>query len=98
VSGPTWHDFHTVGGQTDASGNGPDQVMSKDGQRPVVGPKPPLDFKPKPIERALNQENVPSPDKDWVTSNMTEACFCSDKLPVSDARRREVRAPPQGEG
>ena len=81
VSGPTWHDFHTVGGQTDASGNGPDQVMSKDGQRPVVGPKPPLDFKPKPIERALNQENVPSPDKDWVTSNMTEACYCSDKLP-----------------
>jgi len=76
-----WHDFHTVGGQTDGSGKGPDQTMSKDGKRPVVGPKPPLDWKPKAVEPALNDENVPAPDHDWVTWNMNETCFCNDKLP-----------------
>jgi hypothetical protein len=29
----------------------------------------------------LNDENVPAPDHDWVTSNMDESCFCNDKLP-----------------
>jgi hypothetical protein len=80
ASSSTWRDFHTVGGQTDGSGKGPDQVMSKDGPRPVVGPKPPLGWEPI-TEPVLDSDGNPVPDKQWVVSNTIQECFCNDKLP-----------------
>jgi hypothetical protein len=74
-------DFHTVGGQTDKDGKGPDQVMSKNGQRPVLGPKPPLDWEPV-SGPALDQiTGLPVPDNEWVISGTQQDCFCSEKLP-----------------
>jgi hypothetical protein len=74
-------DFHTVGGQTDKDGNGPNQVMSKNGQRPVLGPKPPLDWEPV-SGPALDQiTGLPVPDHEWVISGTQQDCFCSEKLP-----------------
>jgi hypothetical protein len=77
---PTWRDFHTVGGQTDKSGNGPDQVMSKNGQRPVEGPKPPLDWKPV-TGPAIDNDGNPIPNARWNISNINQECFCNDRLP-----------------
>jgi hypothetical protein len=82
VTGPTHRDFHTVGGQTDKDGNGPDQVMSKNGQRPVRGPKPPLDWEPKtgdPVEDQITGN--PVPDREFVITNTQQDCFCSKTLP-----------------
>jgi hypothetical protein len=81
ASSATWRDFHTVGGQTDGSGKGPDQVMSKDGQRPVQGPKPPLDWEPITEPVADQITGLPVPDRQWVVSNTKQECFCNDKLP-----------------
>jgi len=74
-------DFHTVSGQTDSKGNGPAQVMSKNGQRPVEGPKPPLDWKPvtAPLSHPITGQPVPG-----FTTRRTghvEECFCNEKLP-----------------
>jgi hypothetical protein len=77
---PDWRDFHTVGGQTDDSGNGPAQVMSKDGPRPVRGPSPPLAWKPI-TEPVLDSNNNVVPDQTWVVSNIQEDCYCNPRLP-----------------
>lgn len=76
-SGP---DFHTVSGQTDKSGNGPDQVMSKNGPRPVEGPKPPLDWKPL-TGPTIDSDGNPVPDMKTIRTGHVEECFCNEKLP-----------------
>jgi len=81
ASTPPSPDFHTVGGQTDKSGNGPNQVMSKNGQRPVEGPKPPLDWKPVTGPTSHSITGLPVPDFETVRTGHKEECFCNDKLP-----------------
>jgi hypothetical protein len=81
ASSPTHRDFHTVGGQTDRSGKGPDQVMSKNGQRPVEGPKPPLDWKPVTAPTSHPITGLPVPGFETVRTGHIEECFCNDKLP-----------------
>jgi peptidoglycan hydrolase-like protein with peptidoglycan-binding domain len=76
----THHDFHIVGGQTDGAGAGPATVMSKNGQRPVVGPAAPATFEPV-SGPALDQDNTPVPDHAWVISGTVESCYCSSTLP-----------------
>jgi len=76
-SGP---DFHTVAGQTDKSGNGPDQVMSKNGPRPVEGPKPPLDWKPL-TGPTIDSDGNPVPNNRTIRTGHVEECFCNEKLP-----------------
>jgi len=76
-SGP---DFHTVAGQTDKSGNGPAQVMSKNGPRPVEGPKPPLDWKPV-TGPTIDGDGNPLPNNMTIRTGHVEECFCNDKLP-----------------
>lgn len=78
---PVHPDFHTVGGQTDAKGAGPDQVMSKNGQRPVEGPKPPLDWELKSGPAPHPISGSPSPRFHWTVSGTNLTCFCNDKLP-----------------
>lgn len=80
VTSPTWRDFHTVGGQTDKKGQGPNQVMSKDGQRPVVGPKPPLQWRPV-TEPVIDNDGNTVPNLRWNVSNVNQECYCSKKLP-----------------
>jgi len=81
ASGGVNRDFHTVSGQTDRSGNGPAQVMSKNGQRPVEGPKAPLDWKP--VTATLSHPITGQPVPGFTTrrTNHVEECFCSEKLP-----------------
>jgi peptidoglycan hydrolase-like protein with peptidoglycan-binding domain len=74
-------DFHTVGGQTNGSGTGPDQVMSKNGQRPVQGPKPPLDWEPVSGPALSQITGLPVPNRFVSVSNTALECFCNDKLP-----------------
>ncbi len=76
-SGP---DFHTVAGQTDSKGNGPAQVMSKNGPRPVEGPKPPLDWKPL-TGPTIDRDGNPIPDMRTIRTGHVEECFCNEKLP-----------------
>lgn len=76
-SGP---DFHTVAGQTDSKGNGPAQVMSKNGPRPVEGPKPPLDWKPL-TGPTIDSNGNPIPDMKTIRTGHVEECFCNEKLP-----------------
>ncbi len=73
-------DFHIVGGQTDARGDGPQQVMSKNGQRPVEGPRPPLAWELK-SGQALDQDNNPIPNVNWVIHSSTLGVFSSRNLP-----------------
>src|SRR5215213_1838871 len=77
---PAHLDFHTVAGQTDKSGNGPSQVMSKNGPRPVEGPKPPLDWKPLTAP-TMDRNNNPVPDMRTNRTGHVEECFCNEKLP-----------------
>ena len=81
ASSPTLPDFHTVGGQTDHAGKGPDQVMSKNGQRPVEGPKPPLDWELKSGPAPHPVTGAPSPRFHWTITGTKLSCFCSEKLP-----------------
>jgi hypothetical protein len=81
ASSATHRDFHTVGGQTDRSGNGPNQVMSKNGQRPVEGPKPPLDWKPVTAPTSDRVTGLPVPGFETVRTGHVEECFCNDRLP-----------------
>jgi len=78
---PISHDFHTVSGQTDSRGNGPSQVMSKNGQRPVEGPKPPLDWEPKTGPVQDQTTGLPVPGFEWVILSSTQTCFCNATLP-----------------
>ncbi|HEU4855505.1 MAG TPA: DUF4157 domain-containing protein [Nitrosospira sp.] len=81
ASSKTHRDFHTVGGQTDKSGKGPNQVMSKNGRRPVEGPKPPLDWKPVTAPTSDSITGLPVPGFETVRTNHIEECFCNDTLP-----------------
>jgi len=76
-SGP---DFHTVSGQTDSKGNGPAQAMSKNGPRPVEGPKPPLDWKPL-TGPTIDSDGNPVPNNRTIRTGHVEECFCNEKLP-----------------
>ena len=76
-SGP---DFHTVSGQTDSKGNGPAEVMSKNGPRPVEGPKPPLDWKPL-TGPTIDSDGNPVPNNRTIRTGHVEECFCNEKLP-----------------
>ena len=77
---PTHRDFHIVGGQTGRNGEGPNQVMSKNGQRPVEGPRPPRDWMPA-SGTAIDQDGNPLPGYTWNISNVDEECNCNDELP-----------------
>jgi len=81
ASGGVSRDFHTVSGQTDGSGNGPAQVMSKNGRRPVEGPKPPLDWKPLTATLSHPITGAPVPGFTTRRTNHVEECFCNEKLP-----------------
>ena len=81
ASSATHRDFHTVGGQTNKEGKGPNQVMSKNGQRPVEGPKPPLDWELKSGPAPHQITGLPIPNHEWVISNTKLECFCNEKLP-----------------
>jgi len=74
-------DFHTVGGQTDSKGAGPDHVMSKNGQRPVEGPKPPLDWELKSGPAPHPITGSPMPRFHWTVTGTKLTCFCNGKLP-----------------
>jgi hypothetical protein len=74
-------DFHTVGGQTNSKGAGPGQVMSKNGQRPVEGPKPPLSWELKSGPAPDPITGAPMPRFHWTISGTKLTCFCNDKLP-----------------
>ena len=74
-------DFHTVGGQTNSEGKGPRLVMSKDGERPVEGPKPPLDWEPKSGPGIDQITGKPIPNTHREVSNIELKCYCSDELP-----------------
>lgn len=73
-------DFHIVGGQANNNGRGPDQVMSKNGQRPVEGPRPPLNWEIQ-SGQALDQDNNPIPNVNWVIHRSDLKVFSSDRLP-----------------
>jgi hypothetical protein len=77
----TTRDFHTVGGQTDGNGDGPDHVMSKDGPRPVVGPRSGPAWRPLPREPVVRVDGTQHPFFVWNVSNVDEDCFCSSTLP-----------------
>ncbi len=74
-------DFHTVGGQTNSNGKGPRQVMSKDGERPVEGPKPPLGWEPRSGPGTDQITGEPIPNTHRQVSNVELKCYCSDELP-----------------
>lgn len=77
---PTSPDFHIVGGQTDGRGEGPDQVMSKNGERPVEGPRAPVDWMPA-SGTAIDQDGIAIPDYTWNISVTADECYCSATLP-----------------
>ena len=81
ASSATVRDFHTVAGQTDKSGNGPAQVMSKNGKRPVEGPKPPMDWKPLTGPTSHPITGLPMPNFTTIRTGHVEECFCNEKLP-----------------
>lgn len=82
VTGPANRDFHIVGGQTDSKGEGPSQAVSKNGKRPVEGPKPPKNWFPvSEMARENNHTNKIVPNVFKNRTNHVETCFCSDKLP-----------------
>jgi hypothetical protein len=73
-------DFHIVGGQTDSKGEGPTSVMSKNGERPVEGPKPPLDWEVK-TGPAIDQNGIVMPSHQWVIHSSRLGVFSSKELP-----------------
>ncbi len=77
---PKNRDFHIVGGQTDKKGKGPLSIMSKNGQRPLEGPKPPLQWE---LETgpAQDQDGNVVPNARWNISNTDFSCYSNDKLP-----------------
>ncbi|RZI84287.1 MAG: DUF4157 domain-containing protein [Rubrivivax sp.] len=79
---PTWRDFHIVGGRTDASGNDPTNVYSKNGPRPIHGPGTGPSFRPAARDRALDQDDNPATTQDGhpvykIRSNMSEEITCA---------------------
>ena len=75
-----WKDFHTVGGRTFKDGRDPDQVMSKNGPRPLEGPGTPLSFEPK-TGPVIDKTGAIKPHNFWILSNKKLTAYCTDKLP-----------------
>lgn len=76
-------DFHIVGGQTDGKGNNPTAVVSKNGKRPVKGPKTPMSWRPPNVENARKNSHKDTiiPNVIKIRTNRKQLCFCSIKLP-----------------
>ncbi len=55
------HDFHTVAGVVDKAGADPDDVWSKNGRRPVYGPRTGPGWKPPVRERATSNDPSDTP-------------------------------------
>jgi len=82
TTGPSQPDFHIVGGKTDSKGTGPSQVVSKNGKRPVKGPKPPASWYPTSAPARMNSHtDTIVPDYFKNRTNVKEKCYCSDSLP-----------------
>jgi len=78
----TWQDFHIVGGRTDAAGNDPSDVYSKNGRRPIHGPGTGPSFRPAARDRALDTNDNPGHTDAGrplfkVRSNMREVITCA---------------------
>lgn len=80
VLSPPSPDFHIVGGRSDAAGNDPTNVYSKNGQRPIHGPGTGPSFRPATRERALNNDDQPVTLNGRpvykVRTNMSEVISC----------------------
>jgi hypothetical protein len=79
---PSWRDFHIVGGRTDAAGNDPSNVYSKNGQRPIHGPGTGPSFRPSTRDLALDNDDNPGTTAAGrpvykVRSNMSEEVTCA---------------------
>lgn len=78
---PTWHDFHFVGGRTDAAGNDLADVYSKNGPRPIHGPGTGASFRPAARDRALDADDNPISANgrpvSKVRTNMREVVTCA---------------------
>lgn len=75
-------DFHIVGGVTDAAGNDPTNVYSKNGKRPIHGPATGASFKPASRDPALDDNDNPTTTLAGrpiykVRSNMSEVVTCA---------------------
>jgi hypothetical protein len=57
----TWQDFHVVAGVVGSGGKDPTSIYSKNGARPVFGPKNPIDWKPAAREQSSSNDrfNIP---------------------------------------
>lgn len=87
---PFHPDFHVISGQTDANGEGPHKVISKNGARPVLPPELPEYWKPydgqvyisnDPSNTIMNNIRV-------NLNNMVENCYCSNSLQGLDGIHR----------
>jgi hypothetical protein len=85
---PTWQDFHIVGGRTDAAGNDPTDVYTKNGRRPVHGPGTGPSFRPPARDRATSNDRTEAPINTpqgrpvyKVRSNMSESLTCAECHP-----------------
>ncbi|MBC7701442.1 DUF4157 domain-containing protein [Aquabacterium sp.] len=78
----TSRDFHIVGGRTDAAGNDPSNVYSKNGRRPIHGPGTGPSFQPASRDPALDDNDNPGTTAAGrpiykVRSNMSEEITCA---------------------
>ncbi|NOU16597.1 MAG: DUF4157 domain-containing protein [Bacteroidales bacterium] len=73
-------DFHIVGGQTGRNGEDPAEVMSKNGERPLEGPKPAVDWMPV-SGPAIDQDGNPVAGYTWNITNVDEQCYRNSTLP-----------------
>ena len=90
VPGKSGTDMHMVGGQSDCEGNDAATVVSKDGHRPIEGPKPPGDFKP--LEQQPYRDPVDRNVYIYVRKNMQESCYC---MKVADLPAAPTTRPTQ---
>lgn len=94
-TGKSHRDFHVISGKSDARGNDPPTVISKNGARPVIGPAPPESWKP---------ESGPYYSNDAANQlvrgirinleNMDENCYCTDSLAGLNAANGKAGRPP----
>ncbi len=78
---PVIKDFHVVGGQTDKHGDGPHTVMSKNGPRPVEGPKAPWEWEPR-NGPAMDNDGKPIHDKMLVVISSNLKVFHTKDIPI----------------
>ncbi|RPH32886.1 MAG: DUF4157 domain-containing protein [Bacteroidales bacterium] len=76
----TSRDFHIVGGRTGRNGEDPAEVMSKNGERPLEGPKPAVDWMPV-TGTTIDQNGNPMPGYTWNITNVDEQCYSNATLP-----------------